>query len=120
MRISAGHSMRGLTVKRGAAARSGRLERVRSDHLWLAVAAFVVLATREIRLPGLYYDELFEVVPSLAFVKGGLASNVSEIQKSVISIGGHPLALMAQPYNGGLKTILFIPVAGLFGVTAAS
>jgi 4-amino-4-deoxy-L-arabinose transferase-like glycosyltransferase len=27
---------------------------------------------------------------------------------------------MAQPYNGGLKTIVFIPVAALFGITPAS
>lgn len=97
----------------------------RSD-LWFgtvaacAALAFVLLATRDFALPGFYYDELFEVVPSLAFVKGGLPSTVSDIEKSVISILGHPLALMAQPYNGGLKTIAFIPVAALFGVTPES
>jgi 4-amino-4-deoxy-L-arabinose transferase-like glycosyltransferase len=95
------------------------------DTIWLGIAAaaivsFVLLATFHVRLPGLYYDELFEVVPSLAFVKGGLASDVFEIPKSVVSLGGHPLELMAQPYNGGLKTILFAPFAAAFGISAAS
>jgi hypothetical protein len=49
--------------------------------VWSAIVAacsavgFVVLATRDIELPGLYYDELFEVVPSLAFAKGGLPTS---------------------------------------------
>jgi hypothetical protein len=85
-----------------------------------AAAVFIALAAREIELPGVYYDELFEVVPALAFVEGGLASAVAEIPQSQISIFGHPLPLMAQPYNGALKTMLFIPVAALFGITAAS
>jgi Dolichyl-phosphate-mannose-protein mannosyltransferase len=97
----------------------------RSD-LWFgsvaacAALAFALLATRDLSLPGFYYDELFEVVPSLAFVEAGLTSTVSDIDKSIVSIFGHPLALMAQPYNGGLKTIAFIPVAALFGVSPDS
>ncbi len=116
--------MPSLPVSRvfGATAAAVRLLRL---HIWgivvlAAVAVFVALAAHVVDLPGVYYDELFEVVPSLAFVKGGLASTVAEIPKTQVWILGHPLPLMAQPYNGGLKTILFIPVAALFGITAAS
>ena len=104
-----------------AALRPSRLRSLAAPLLVIAaIAAFVALATPAIELPGLYYDELFEVVPSLAFVKGGLGSAVAEVPQSQIWIFGHPLPVMAQPYNGGLKTILFIPIAAIFGITAAS
>lgn len=102
-----------------------RFRLIRPRYVWWAltcglIGAFLLLGLHDLRKPGLYYDELFEVVPSLAFVQGGLWSDVFEVHKSVVSVGGHPLELMAQPYNGGVKTILFVPVAAVFGVTAAS
>jgi hypothetical protein len=56
-----------------------------------SAAILVGLATRRIDLPGLYYDELFEVVPSLAFVESGLASSVAKVPRSQIWNFGHPL-----------------------------
>ena len=84
------------------------------------IAAFAALAGYHIRLPGLYYDELFELTPSLAFVKGGLGSDVAWVPGTEISILGHPLPLMAHTYVGAVKTIAFVPVAAAFGITPTS
>jgi hypothetical protein len=85
-----------------------------------AIAAFAALAGYHIRLPGLYYDELFQLTPALAFVKGGLGSDVAWIPGTEISIAGHPLPLMAHTYIGAVKTIAFLPVAAAFGITPTS
>lgn len=84
------------------------------------IAAFVGLAGYHIRLPGLYYDELFELTPALAFVKGGLGSDVAWVPGTQIWIHGHPLPLMAHTYIGAVKTIAFVPVAAAFGITPTS
>jgi Dolichyl-phosphate-mannose-protein mannosyltransferase len=85
-----------------------------------AIVEFAALAGHHIRLPGLYYDELFELTPALAFVKGGLGSDVAWIPGTEISIAGHPLPLMAHTYVGAVKTIAFAPVAAAFGITPTS
>ena len=85
-----------------------------------AIAEFVAFAGYHIRLPGVYYDELFQLTPALAFVKGGLGSDVAWIPGTEISIAGHPLPLMAHTYIGSVKTIAFLPVAAAFGITPAS
>jgi 4-amino-4-deoxy-L-arabinose transferase-like glycosyltransferase len=84
------------------------------------IAAFVALASVDISLPGLYYDELFQLTTALAFVKGGLGSAVAWVPGTEVSIGGHPLPLMAHSYIGAVKTAAFVPVAAAFGISAAS
>jgi Dolichyl-phosphate-mannose-protein mannosyltransferase len=84
------------------------------------VAAFVVVAGLHIRVPGLYYDEVFQETTALAFVKGGLASQPAIVPGSEISILGHPLPVMANSYIGAVKTIAFSPVAAAFGISPAS
>jgi hypothetical protein len=96
----------------------------RLDVHWAAVACvvagFVVLASWRVRLPGLYYDELFQETTALAFVKGGLASQAAVLPGTQISLLGHPLPVMANSYIGAVKTISFSPVAAVFGITPAS
>jgi hypothetical protein len=84
------------------------------------IAAFVLLASLSIRLPGLYYDELFQLTTALAFVKGGVGSAVAWVPGTEISLAGHPLPLMAHSYIGAVKTVAFVPVAAAFGISPAS
>ena len=86
----------------------------------LSIVAFVFVASLHIRLPGLYYDELFQDTTALAFVKGGLGSQVAWVPGTEVSIAGHPLPLMAHAYIGAVKTIAFTPVAAVFGITPGS
>jgi hypothetical protein len=85
-----------------------------------SLSVFVAVASFHVRLPGLYYDELFQETTALAFVKGGLASPVAVAPGSQISLFGHPLPLMANAYIGAVKTVAFAPVAALFGITPDS
>ncbi len=84
------------------------------------LAAYGGLALQDLRLPGLYYDELIQVVPALDVVRGGLWSSVNWIPSAQISIVGHQLPLMTMDYMGALKTILFIPIVAAAGVTPES
>jgi hypothetical protein len=86
----------------------------------LSVAAFVAVAALHISLPGLYYDEVFQDTTALAFVKGGLGSQVAWVPGTQVTLLGHPLPLMAHSYIGAVKTIAFTPVAALFGITPGS
>jgi len=84
------------------------------------IAAFVAVASFDIRVPGLYYDELFQLTTALAFVNGGLGSAVAWVPGTEISIAGHPFPLMAHSYIGAVKTAAFVPVAAVFGISPAS
>jgi 4-amino-4-deoxy-L-arabinose transferase-like glycosyltransferase len=84
------------------------------------LAVFLALASFDVRVPGLYYDELFQLTTSLAFVKGGLGSAVAWVPGTEISLAGHPLPLMAHSYIGAVKTVAFVPVAAVFGISPAS
>jgi hypothetical protein len=86
----------------------------------VGIAGFFVLASIDLRLPGLYYDELFQLTTALAFVKGELGSAVAWVPGTEVSIAGHPLPLMAHSYIGAVKTVAFVPVAGAFGISPAS
>src|SRR5438477_7424395 len=85
-----------------------------------SVTTFVVVAGLHVRVPGLYYDEVFQDTSALAFVKGGLGSHVAWLPGTQVALLGHPLPLMANSYIGAVKTIAFVPVAALFGITPAS
>jgi Dolichyl-phosphate-mannose-protein mannosyltransferase len=85
-----------------------------------SVVAFLVVAALHVTLPGLYYDEVFQETTSLAFVKGGLGSQVAWVPGTEVTVLGHPLPLMAHSYIGAVKTISFAPVAALAGLTPDS
>jgi hypothetical protein len=68
----------------------------------LALAYFAVMATRQIALPGLYFDEVLQVRPALG---GPVARRVFGIP------------LLNIPYIGALKTYIYFPIFALFGVS---
>ncbi len=84
------------------------------------LAAYVCLEAQELRLPGLYYDELIQVVPALDVVRGGLWSSVNWIPSAEVSLFGHMLPLMTMDYMGSLKTFVFVPIVAAAGVTPES
>jgi Dolichyl-phosphate-mannose-protein mannosyltransferase len=109
-----------LRTASGTSTAARRVPDAATVTLALALAAYVVLATWQIELPGLNYDELIQLTPALAFVKGGLSSSVDVIPKSELHLFGHSLPLMILPYLGAVKTIAFVPVAASFGISAES
>lgn len=80
----------------------------------------MALASWNIAVPGLYYDELIQIVPALAFAKGPFPSAVSWIPESEVWMFGRGLPLMTLDYIGAVKTIAYIPIGALFGVTPES
>jgi 4-amino-4-deoxy-L-arabinose transferase-like glycosyltransferase len=83
-----------------------------------ATAYFVAISTVNLRLPGLYYDELIQIVPSAAFVEGGFSSAVDG--HDWINIHGHAVPLMTMDYIGAVKTIAFAPIVAVFGMSITS
>jgi 4-amino-4-deoxy-L-arabinose transferase-like glycosyltransferase len=107
-------------VRRRVSERLSRSEWAAAGFALCGIVAFVALASFDVRLPGLYYDELFQLTTALAFVKGGLGSAVAWVPGTEISIAGHPLPLMAHSYIGAVKTVAFVPVVAVFGISPAS
>jgi len=84
------------------------------------LAVYASLEVQDLRLPGLYYDELIQVVPALDVVRGGLWSSVNWIPSAEVSVFGHTLPLMTMDYMGSLKTFVFIPIVAAVGVSPES
>ena len=72
------------------------------------LAAFIYVATHNITSPGLYYDEVDFVNAAI----GGTASN-GFISARVLGV-----PVMVMPYIGALKSYLYYPIFGAFGVSA--
>lgn len=85
----------------------------------LAIGVFVFLATRDIRLPGLYDDECIQITPAMKFLHPDLPDDLAVRRPCVLNIGGHPLAMMTMDYIGAVKTVALIPVIALFGTGPA-
>ena len=78
------------------------------------------LASRDTGQPGVYADELTNVLPALVFVNGGPEAELVEGTGPSLTIGDHSMHIMTMPYLGGLKTLAFVPVVDLFGVNPTS
>ena len=85
---------------------------------FLLTALFLLVASRDLLLPGLYGDEVIQVAPALLQAFGARANGVH----NGLPGSGIPLLprrtdfpLMTIEYLGSLKTALFIPIARLFG-----
>jgi hypothetical protein len=100
-----------ILVKPGVRALAGLL---------VVLAAYASLQLQHPRLPGLYYDELIQVVPALDVVRGGLWSSVNWTPSADVSLLGYSLPLMTMDYIGSLKTMLFIPIVAAAGITPES
>jgi len=86
-----------------------RLPRFTFVVLGFAMMYFVIMASRHITLPGLYYDEVLFVNAATGGVHDGFVAN---------RILGVPIMLM--PYVGALKAWLYFPIFSLFGISPAS
>lgn len=75
------------------------------------VLIYFGLASRNLWLPGIYYDEVLQVVPAIAALKGGVNGPMIQVEGSVIRLGGHPFPLLILPYLGatqaGILTLVF-------------
>lgn len=76
-----------------------------------AVVLFELLAGWNIKLPGLYYDEVIQISPALNFVKGRMRSQTFAGVGSEFEFHGRTLPSVSLGYLGGLKTIAFVPIA---------
>jgi hypothetical protein len=59
---------------------------------------------------GVYWDELWDYIPSVALIRGDSLSGHQEI-----NLFHHPVPLVSGPYQGALKTWLSAPLIKLFG-----
>jgi hypothetical protein len=76
-----------------------------------AIVLYVLLAVQQIRLPGIYADELINVLPAQSFVHGGVPPEAVEGTGPALSIANHSLNIMTP------KSIAFTPLVAVFGVT---
>jgi 4-amino-4-deoxy-L-arabinose transferase-like glycosyltransferase len=90
-------------------------KRVEIALLALICSSFFVLAGYHIELPGLYYDEALDVVPTMQLVTG---QHVEEHRS--VEILGHRLPIMVSEYVGPVSTYLTLPFFLLFGVSVFS
>jgi hypothetical protein len=86
-----------------------------------AILLLVLLAVWDLALPGLYYDELIQVVHALDLARGPLATPVGHGPPGgQIALLGHVIPFMTMDYMGAVKQFAFLPVAWLFGTTIES
>lgn len=78
---------------------------------------FLLLSLWNITLPGLQYDECLAAAPAVNFLAKEPKTEAMSIGPSIIHLAGHPLPLMIMTYIGPVKTILHIPVFGVFGIS---
>lgn len=84
---------------------------------WLAVlalvAAFVAIAGHQWRLPGLYNDEAYDVIPAMQLALG----QPVDLNRSVgVRVFGYDLPVMISDYQGVTSMYAALPLFALFGV----
>jgi hypothetical protein len=86
--------------------------------LWtVALALFAGLATYQLALPGLHYDEAFEALPAMQLLLG---QPVTAFRGNGILAGGQLFPLMTQDYIGAVNTYAAIPFFLLLGANPIS
>ncbi len=73
------------------------------------------LSLYQIDLPGIHYDEAFEVVPALQLLLG---QPVTTFRESGLVINQQRFPLMTQDYIGAINTYTALPTISIFGPTA--
>ncbi|MBI1882397.1 MAG: glycosyltransferase family 39 protein [Chloroflexi bacterium] len=77
----------------------------------IPILIFILLAGHSLWLPGIYYDEVLQMVTAIAALKGGVNGPIIQVEGSVISLLGHPFPLLILPYLGatqaGILTLAF-------------
>lgn len=90
---------------------------LRAASIALCVALAAVLGARDLALPGLYYDEVIQAEPAVAFLAGD--PRPSEIPgMRDVRLLGRRWPWMTQPYMGALKSQALIPVFALLAPDA--
>lgn len=85
--------------------------------LALALLAFGVLTLTQLELPGLYYDEALDVVPSMQLLLGQPVT----LEHGVgVWVGNTALPLMIMDYLGAVNTYLMVPFFAVLGVNVYS
>jgi hypothetical protein len=82
-----------------------------------ALALFVGLATYQLALPGLHYDEAFEAVPAMQLLLG---QPVTSFRDNGLLIAGRLFPLMTQDYIGAINTYAAFPFFWLLGISLIS
>jgi len=80
--------------------------------LALALVAFGSLAFYQLRLPGLYYDEAQDVVPTMQLLRG---QPVDLLHGAGIHLGGRDFPVMVMDYVGTANTYAALPFFAVFG-----
>ncbi|MFQ5822200.1 MAG: ArnT family glycosyltransferase, partial [Candidatus Heimdallarchaeota archaeon] len=83
--------------------------------LTLICSLFFILASYNINLPGLYYDEALDVVPTMQLATGRHID-----QHNSMDILGHKLPIMVSDHVGAVSTYLTLPFFLLLGVSVSS
>lgn len=83
----------------------------------IALILFGALATYQLALPGLHYDEAFEAVPAVQLL---LDQPVTSFRDNGIRLGGRLFPLMTQDYIGAINTYAAIPFFLLLGINPIS
>ncbi len=83
----------------------------------LALTVFFFLSATNINLPGLYYDEALDVVPTMQIVLG---QPVEVWTGGGISLGGRAFPVMVSSYVGTVNTYLMLPFFYFLGVNVFS
>ena len=75
---------------------------------------YLALSLVQLDLPGLHYDEAFEVVPTMQLVTG---QPVIAFRDSGLKLGGQTFPYMTQDYIGALNLYTAVPFVALLGPT---
>ncbi|MGQ9502314.1 MAG: ArnT family glycosyltransferase [Anaerolineae bacterium] len=92
-------------------------------HLWdraffaFALLLYLIVAVWQLELPGLHYDEAFDVLPAMQLVLG---QPVTTFRDNGILLGGWQLPLMTQDYIGALHTYMALPLFLILGPSVLS
>ena len=81
------------------------------------VLLYAALSFYQIDLPGLHYDEAFEVVPALQLWRG---QPIATFRHSGLVLNGRRFPLMTQDYIGAINTYAAIPFIAILGPTPAA
>ena len=83
----------------------------------LALTVFFYISVTNINLPGLYYDEAMDVVPTMQIVLGQPVEAWTGVS---ISLGGRIFPVMIMSYLGTVCTYLMLPFFYFLGVSVFS
>ena len=86
---------------------------------WLipVLAIFLLATLFQLDLPGLHYDEAFEVVPAMQLLRH---QPVQAFRDSTITLFGTQFPLTTQDYIGALNTYFSLPFLWLAGISVAA